>query len=98
MEKTFADGVIFKRSNNAPDFVIGNLSIKVSEFAKFVKAHAKNDWLNLQVKQSKDGKYYVELDTWQPDKNKTPEKPLPPQPQAALNIPDYDPENDNLPF
>ena len=31
-EKIFTEGLIVKRNDNAPDFVIGNLSVKVDEF------------------------------------------------------------------
>ena len=36
-DKIFADGFIFKRRENAPDFVIGNISVKILEscFAGF---------------------------------------------------------------
>jgi hypothetical protein len=29
-----------------------------------VKKYAKNGWVNLDIKQSKGGNYYCELDTW----------------------------------
>ena len=35
-EKIFADGFSFKRNENAPDFVVGRLSIKVDEAIAFV--------------------------------------------------------------
>lgn len=65
-EKVFADGFIFKRNENAPDFVVGNVSVKVDEAIAFLKANQKKGWVNLNIKQSQGGKYYTELDTWQP--------------------------------
>lgn len=65
-DKIFADGFIAKRHDNAPDFVIVGLSVKVSEAVEFLQQNESNGWVNLQVKQSKTGKYYVELDTWRP--------------------------------
>ena len=41
-DKIFADGFIFKRRENAPDFVIGNISVKVDEAVAFLKANHKN--------------------------------------------------------
>ena len=41
-EKVFADGLISKRNENAPDFVIVNQSYKVDEFIAFLKKNAKN--------------------------------------------------------
>jgi len=64
-EKIFADGFSFKRRENAPSFVIGRQSIKVEEAIAFLKANVKNGWVNLDIKQSKSGSYYCELDTWE---------------------------------
>lgn len=62
--KVFADGFSFKRNDNAPEFVVGKQSIKVDEAIAFLKANAKNGWVNLDIKQAKGGNYYCELDTW----------------------------------
>ncbi|MGB1269871.1 MAG: hypothetical protein ACPG45_09040 [Flavobacteriaceae bacterium] len=64
-EKIFADGFSFKRNENAPDFVVGRMSIKVEDAVVWMKSNAKNGWVNLDVKLSKSGKYYCELDTWE---------------------------------
>ena len=64
-EKIFANGFSFKRRENAPDFVIGNQSIKVDDAISFLNKHQKNGWVNLDVKQAKNGNYYLELDTWE---------------------------------
>ena len=66
-EKIFADGLMVKRHENAPDFVTCSLSIRVSEFIYFLQQHQDKDWVNVQVKLSKNGKYYAELDTWKPN-------------------------------
>ena len=65
-EKKFIDGLIVKRNEKAPDFVICNLSFKCEDFVAFLKANHKNGWLNVNVKKSKGGKLYAEVDTWQP--------------------------------
>jgi|TARA_R110002074_G_scaffold250691_5_gene422324 hypothetical protein len=65
-EKIFADGFLFKRKENAPDFVIGSQSIKVDEAIQFLTDNVKNGWVNIDIKMSKGGKYYCELDTWEP--------------------------------
>ena len=41
-DKVFADGFSFKRRENAPDFVIGNLSVKVEDAIPFLKSNARN--------------------------------------------------------
>jgi hypothetical protein len=65
-EKVFADGLISKRNPNAPDFVIVSQSYKVEEFIKFLQSNSKNGWVNTQTKIAKSGKYYTELDTFEP--------------------------------
>ena len=66
-EKVFIEGLIFKAPHaNAPAFVKGSLSIKVSEFIAFCQQHQSNNWLNIDLKESKSGKYYSELNTFVP--------------------------------
>jgi hypothetical protein len=67
-EKIFADGFSFKRRDNAPDFVVGSISVKVDEATTFLKDNAKNGWVNIDIKTAKSGKPYMELDTWEPTK------------------------------
>jgi len=45
-EKVFAKGFIFKRNENAPTFVIGNLSLNSKDAAEFIAANSKNGWVN----------------------------------------------------
>lgn len=65
-DKKFADGFLFKRNPNAPDFVIGQMSVKVEEAINFLKANAKNGWVNMDIKRGRSGKEYVELSTYEP--------------------------------
>tara|TARA_R100001015_G_C4504965_1_gene78368 strand:- start:54 stop:287 length:234 start_codon:yes stop_codon:yes gene_type:complete len=67
-EKIFASGFSFKRNETAPEFVVGRQSIKVDEAVAFLTSHAKNGWVNLDIKQAKGGNYYCELDTYEPKK------------------------------
>ncbi len=69
-EKVFAEGFIFKQNANAPEWVIGSLSLKADEAIKFIQQHADKGWVNLNVKVAKSGKPYVELDTWKPEQKK----------------------------
>ncbi len=87
-EKIFADGFVFKRNEKAPDFVVGSLSVKVEEATAFLRNNAKNGWVNLQIKNSQGGKYYIELDTFEP-KSQQQQAPAQPQPMEA---------NPDLPF
>jgi hypothetical protein len=66
-EVIFADGFIFKKpKEGAPDFVKGDISIKVGEFIEFLNKHNNNGWVNLNLKKSTAGKLYVDLNTWKP--------------------------------
>lgn len=74
-EKIFADGFIFRVPKSAPDWVIGKLSIKVSDAIEFLNQYEEDGWVNLEVKESSGGKPYVELNTWKPDeKNRNTKK------------------------
>lgn len=91
-KKHFPNGLFYKKPNdNAPDFVMGKVSIKVDDFKKYLNK-VNGEWLNLDLKISKDGKGYAEVDTWKPDpsKNGTPPKNEVPN--------DFDDMDDDLPF
>lgn len=65
-DKTFANGLIVKAPREgAPEFVKATLSIKTEEFVAFLEAHTKADgWCNIDVKESRGGKWYAELNSW----------------------------------
>jgi len=69
-EKTFVNGFIVKRNDNAPDFVLANLSVKLDDFVEFAKANNSDGWLNISFKRGQSGKCYAELDTWKPTAKK----------------------------
>jgi hypothetical protein len=87
-ETIFADGLIVKKNENAPDFVLCNLSVKVDEFEKFMKQHEKNGWVNLSCLMGKSGKPYAKLDTYEPKQEAQQTPPL------SQEIED----NDGMPF
>jgi len=67
-EIEFPTGLFAKAPHpNAPDFVKGKLSVKRADFGNYLRGK-EGDWLNFDIKESKDGKWYVALDTWQPEK------------------------------
>jgi hypothetical protein len=92
-ERIFADGFIIKRRENAPEWVIGNLSIKVDEAIAFLKNNEKKGWVNLNIKKGRSGNPYIELDTFEA-KPKGEEKAA-----KAAPPPQAEPEEDgDLPF
>lgn len=65
-EKQFANGIWFNKPHqNAPDFVIGKLSISVQNFIAWLNEHDENDKVRIDIKESRAGKVYCELDTYQ---------------------------------
>ena len=91
-EKIFAEGFSFKRSDKAPDFVVGRLSMKVEEATTFLKQNVKNGWVNVNIKQARSGNYYVELDTYEAKNDK------PNVDSAPKNVEKNDDEDGDLPF
>ena len=84
-EKVFADGFSFKKRENAPDFVVGRLSIKLEDAIPFLKERAENGWINLNINIGRSGNPYVELDTWKPDGSKKSESaPAPEEKKEPL--------------
>lgn len=72
-EKVFADGFRFEKPREgSPEFIKGRISVKVPEAIAFLQKHQNNGgWVNIDLKKSKEGKLYLELNTWQPNASKT---------------------------
>lgn len=89
-EKIFAEGFSFKRRDNAPEFVVGRQSIKVEEAVAFLEKHAKNGWVNIDIKKAKNGNYYCELDNWESSSATKPteDKKASPKPTAKAEVND----------
>lgn len=64
-DKTFVPGVIVKRGDNAPDFILANVSVKKRELIEWLE-NTPGDWVNWVLKRGRSGKCYAEVDTWQP--------------------------------
>jgi hypothetical protein len=63
-DKVFAKGFFFNKGENSPSYVIGGLSINTKEAVEFLNENSKNGKIKLSIKESKGGKYYLELDTY----------------------------------
>ncbi len=62
----FVDGLIVKQPHpNAPDFVKAKISIKREDLLQWLQ-NKKDEWINIDIKESKTGKWYAQVDTWQP--------------------------------
>jgi hypothetical protein len=79
---------------NAPDFVKGKFSINLEQFMPFIRQWCKDNpgenWLNGDIKESKNGKLYASEDTWKPEKN------TPPAAQSAPKQDEF--EDEDIPF
>ena len=66
-ESKFLNGLIFKLPNQqAPDFIKGSLSIKRQELIDEL-SKMSDEWINLDLKVSKEGKAYAQINMWKPD-------------------------------
>ncbi|BAQ89538.1 hypothetical protein [uncultured Mediterranean phage uvMED] len=77
-DKKFAEGLYVKEST--VDFVKFKLSINKDQFTQWYKKKLEDkddDWINLDIKVSKDGKWYVEENTWKPKKEEEQKEELP---------------------
>lgn len=92
----FVDGMIVKRRDNAPEFVVANLSVKVAELVPFLEQNQKNGWVNIDVKVGKSGKLYASLDTWQPTQGQAAQAGMEQARKAAE--PSTPPDDDDIPF
>ena len=66
-DKDFPKGVYFnKKHDNAPDFVLGTIAIKVDSIDLEQLAKYKNNkgYTKIDIKESKDGKVYGEFNTY----------------------------------
>ena len=50
----------------SPDFVKGSISIKREELMGWL-ASKEGEWINLDIKVSKNDKYYVQVNNWKPN-------------------------------
>jgi hypothetical protein len=66
-EKEFVDGLIIKEPRiGAPEFVKGSISIKRAELGNWLRGK-QDEWINLDIKVSKGGKWYCEVNNWKPE-------------------------------
>ena len=74
----FVPGLIVKAPHpKAPDFVKASISIKVEELGQFLreKYKAKEEWVNIDVKESKGGKWYAAVSTYKPKERESAPEP-----------------------
>jgi hypothetical protein len=69
-EIEFIKGLFVKKPNEkAPQFVKAKMSFKREELIEWLQAQT-GEWINMDIKESQKGEYYVQIDTWKPDGKK----------------------------
>lgn len=65
-DKVFAEGMrLGEISEAARSFVVARIGFKVTDFIAFLKEHESNSgFVNVDIKVSKNGKQYAELNTY----------------------------------
>ncbi len=92
-EIEFVNGLIVKAPHaNAPDFVKAAISIKVAYLAEWL-SQRDEEWVNIDVKESKGGKWYAAVSTFKPKQRE--EQPQERKPGANVPAAEYD---DDIPF
>ena len=95
-EIEFVDGLIVKAPHEkAPDFVKASISIKVADLGLWLreKHKAGEEWVNVDVKESKAGKWYAAVSTFKQGEQRAAPAPKP-QPKRG-SMADLD---DDIPF
>jgi len=77
----------------APDFVKCSLSIKREELIAWL-SEQEGEWVNIDVKESREGKWYASVNEWKPEKREEPMQKI-----EASPVPDvFDVQVDEIPF
>jgi len=94
-EIEFVNGLIVKAPHqNAPDFVKCAISIKVADLSEWL-AGKNEEWVNIDVKESRGGKWYAAVSTFKPkQRDAAPEQ----KPGANMPASEYDYGHDDIPF
>lgn len=90
----FVDGLIAKPPHaKAPDFVKASLSIKREALIAWLQGR-DGEWVNLDVKESRNGKWYASVNDWKPKEGNQERAPRP-QPEQTDGFED---DPDGIPF
>lgn len=65
-DKEFPEGIFAKEPHpKAPDFVKAAINMKREDAIRWLQSR-EGEWVNLQVKESRSGKWYAEVDNFKP--------------------------------
>ena len=100
-EKPFVDGMRFKKPHeNAPDFIKGQISIKKDEFISWLTAQGDDEWINIDLKKSRQGNLYLQKNGWKKSESSEDENAQANKVDTAERVVDKDDEVDvkDIPF
>jgi hypothetical protein len=93
----FVAGLLVKPPHEkAPSFVKASISIKVAELGMWLRERHKagEEWVNIDIKEAKSGKWYASVSNYKKDAKPAPE-PSNPAPKSGGKFADMD---DDIPF
>lgn len=96
----FADGLRVEIPAKAPEFIKMRLSFHAADFTTFLSDY-KNDrgWVNIDVKLSKNGKLYAELNTWKKSDSGAPTRVNEvSKVESTVEYPEEELNPDDIPF
>ena len=95
-DNKFIPGLFFKDPHeNAPEFVMAKGSIKVADLRAWL-AEQSGEWVNFDLKRSREGKPYAQIDDWKPDGNRGGVQRPTQRPQRQAPADDF--PDDEIPF
>ena len=97
-EIEFVNGLIVKAPRDgAPDFVKASISIKSTDLMVWLSKR-EGDWVNIDVKESKGGKWYAAVSTFKPKEGTRSAAATKPQPDKAPAPSGFNDFEDDIPF
>jgi hypothetical protein len=94
----FIDGLNAKAPNQgAPEYVKAKLSIRREALIAFLQQR-DSEWINAEIKESKGGNWYVAVDSWKPNSEKSGQSDRPAQRQERQAPADSGFADDSIPF
>ena len=95
-EPEFVTGLYVKAPHpKAPDFVKATISLKVEDLGKWLRERFKagDEWVNIDVKESREGKWYAAVSKFKP----TPQGTGGEKAKARSSQPAFD-DDDSIPY
>lgn len=77
-ENKFVPGLFAKAPHErAPDFIKASLSIRVKDLGNFLREQNKagEEWVNIDVKEARSGKWYAAINDFKPEQRQEPAAP-----------------------